>query len=175
MGGRFIFLFWYPATASRRSACDGSPAVPRNRGLLSRPLGSHVKGQTLVSTATSPCSVTGCFLAVLRYLGLLAVDRARLHSVPLAPSPWFLVLDCWQEDARDFVAGSSSPAASTRSSRTVPRTARRCDTGSSNFQTILRPSKCPKGFHPAYCLSPGRGGARAGGRGERGILAYPPA
>ncbi|MDH7510404.1 MAG: hypothetical protein QHH04_05110 [Methanolinea sp.] len=30
------------------------------------------------------------------------------------------------EDARDFVAGSSSPAAPSRSSRTVARTARRC-------------------------------------------------
>ena len=38
-----------------------------------------------------------------------------------------------------------------------------------------QPPDGPKGLHPAYCLSPGRGGARSGGRGERGILAYPPA
>jgi len=28
--------------------------------------------------------------------------------------------------------------------------------------------------YPHHCLSPGRGGARSGGRGERGILVYPP-
>jgi len=33
----------------------------------------------------------------------------------------------------------------------------------------------PKGSLPAHCLSLGRGGARPGGCGERGILAYPPA
>ena len=38
-----------------------------------------------------------------------------------------------------------------------------------------QPPDGPKGLHPAYCLSPGRGGARSGGREERGILAYPPA
>ncbi|HQA79615.1 MAG TPA: hypothetical protein PLV96_02325 [Methanoregulaceae archaeon] len=34
-------------------------------------------------------------------------------------------MDSWHEDARDFVASSSSPAAWTRSSRTAARTARR--------------------------------------------------
>jgi hypothetical protein len=33
----------------------------------------------------------------------------------------------------------------------------------------------PKGTPHDYCLSFGRGGARPGGCGERGILAYPPA
>ena len=33
----------------------------------------------------------------------------------------------------------------------------------------------PTGYHHNYCLSLGRGGARSGGREERGILAYPPA
>ncbi|MCE5298621.1 MAG: hypothetical protein LLF84_06735 [Methanoregulaceae archaeon] len=59
---------------------------------------------------------------------LQTVDRARLHSlrsVTLAPSPWTFIQEWWYMDARDFVAGSSSPAAPSRSSRTVPRTARR--------------------------------------------------
>jgi len=42
------------------------------------------------------------------------------------PSPYSLFLGCWHLDARDFVAGSSSPAAPSRSSQTIARTARRC-------------------------------------------------
>ena len=58
-----------------------------------------------------------CWFSVLCVL--LTVDRARLHFVTLAPSPCPLLLDRWNSDARDFVAGSSSPAAWARSSRTA--------------------------------------------------------
>jgi hypothetical protein len=86
------------------------------------------------------------------------VDRARLHSlrsVPLAPSPWFFFLDVVNEDARDLVAGSSSPAAPSRSSRTATRTARCCCTGYRVTQRMPQRGYSPKGILHDHCLSPG--------------------
>ena len=106
-------------------------------------------------------SVTGGSSLVPWFPGLMTVDRARLHSlrsVPLAPSPWFLHPGCWHDDARDFVAGSSSPAAPSRFSRTVARTARRCCMKHCDTTECPREGYGPKGIHHDHCLSPGRGG-----------------
>jgi len=46
-------------------------------------------------------------------------------------------------DASDFVAGSSSPAAPSRSSQTVSRNARRWLLG--NLRPALSPGECPEG------------------------------
>ena len=60
-----------------------------------------------------------------------------------APSPCSLFLDWWDSDARDFVTGSSSPAALSRSSQTVTRTARRCWLGL--LPHAYSPGECPEG------------------------------
>ncbi|HNL85820.1 MAG TPA: hypothetical protein PKH71_01545 [Methanoregulaceae archaeon] len=62
------------------------------------------------------------------------------------------------EDARDFVAGSSSPAAPSRSSRTIARTARRCCMKYCITTECPREGYGPKGIHHDHCLSRGRGG-----------------
>ncbi len=60
-----------------------------------------------------------------------------------APSPCFLFLGWRESDARDFVAGSSSPAAPSRSSRTAARTARRWWLGI--LPPAPFPGECPEG------------------------------
>ncbi len=79
----------------------------------------------------------------------------RSHRLPDLSS-----LPVGTEDARDFVAGSSSPAAPSRSSRTVPRTARRCNTKHCITTECPKEGYGPKGIHRDHCLSPGRGGGR---------------
>ena len=76
-------------------------------------------------------------------------------------------------DARDFVAGSSSPAASSHSSRTVARTARRCCMKYCDTTECPRRGYGPKGVHHDHCLSLGEEEAVLSGRGAKGV-AVPP-
>jgi len=97
------------------------------------------------------------------------LEHVRMHRPPHLGK----IIQPVTDDARDFVADSSSPATLPRSSRTIARIALRCCMTSFKVFYISQERKCPKGdiIITASPLRERRSPARRGE--ERGTVAVP--